>query len=373
MKKSFPANINGTVYYIDEDAYLLLDRYLNELRHTFTGETGTEIVADIESRISEHFSLKDSQVIVFEDVEKVISVIGRPEQLGEADADEAAAFDPEEPKAAACNQSSAAQTPPPYPAAAVAADGRRRLFRDPKDAVFGGVFAGLGYYLGWNVTAMRVLYATAAVLTQFWPLMVLYLVAWMLIPAARTPRQILEMMGEPVNITTIGDTLVDGIKDNFSAAATGVGHTFARGFQSIGRIVMAFFGGVAALAAFALAIVALVVVAGIILWTANDNASILNTFSADQFGSLTLGGVTLVLIFTAIIIPLVGLAWGGLMALFNAPAPSRATVISLIVIEVCVIVAAVVFAAVAGETLGSYASLVETACMTPACVSLTIA
>lgn len=35
MKKTLTVNLGGTVYHIDEDAYVLLDNYLNNLRYYF--------------------------------------------------------------------------------------------------------------------------------------------------------------------------------------------------------------------------------------------------------------------------------------------------------------------------------------------------
>lgn len=35
MKKTLTINLGGTVYHIDEDAYILLDNYLNNLRYHF--------------------------------------------------------------------------------------------------------------------------------------------------------------------------------------------------------------------------------------------------------------------------------------------------------------------------------------------------
>ena len=55
MKRSFPVNINGRIYNIDEDAYRLLDEYLKQLRATFASDDEREIVEDIEARINEHF------------------------------------------------------------------------------------------------------------------------------------------------------------------------------------------------------------------------------------------------------------------------------------------------------------------------------
>lgn len=90
MKKTFPVNINGNIFYIDEDAYKLLLDYLSQLRATFTGEEGAEIVDDIESRISEHFDERirlGANVIVLDDVNRVIETMGRPEELSDADSE----------------------------------------------------------------------------------------------------------------------------------------------------------------------------------------------------------------------------------------------------------------------------------------------
>ena len=52
MKKTLTVNLGGTVYHIDEDAYVLLDNYLNNLRYHFRKEAGAdEIVRDMENLI----------------------------------------------------------------------------------------------------------------------------------------------------------------------------------------------------------------------------------------------------------------------------------------------------------------------------------
>ena len=42
MKKTLTVNLGGTVYHIDEDAYNLLDNYLNNLRYHFRKEEGAD-------------------------------------------------------------------------------------------------------------------------------------------------------------------------------------------------------------------------------------------------------------------------------------------------------------------------------------------
>ncbi len=40
MKKTFTVNISGQVFYMDEDAYDLLQQYLRSLKHHFSNKEG---------------------------------------------------------------------------------------------------------------------------------------------------------------------------------------------------------------------------------------------------------------------------------------------------------------------------------------------
>lgn len=160
MKKSFPANINGKIFYIDEDAYMLLLDYLSQLRATFQGEEGAEIVNDIESRISEHFDERiklGANVITINDVNRVIEIMGRPEEISDTPETDAQQKQNEPSRTNdGTPQSERPQPhntvgPPPPPIT-------KRLYRDVRHKVFGGVIAGLAQYLGWDATIMRILY-----------------------------------------------------------------------------------------------------------------------------------------------------------------------------------------------------------------------
>ena len=121
MKKTLTANISGTVFHIEEDAYDKLNRYLGTIRARFSGSEGRdEIMADIEARIAELFQerLQGRQVVGIADVDHVIAVMGQPEDYADGEAGGGA-------------------MPPPT------TDGRRRLFRAPDDSWVGGVFGGL--------------------------------------------------------------------------------------------------------------------------------------------------------------------------------------------------------------------------------------
>ena len=54
MKKTFTINVAGFPFTIDDDAYTLLNDYLDTLEHAFARQDDTrELVSDIESREAE--------------------------------------------------------------------------------------------------------------------------------------------------------------------------------------------------------------------------------------------------------------------------------------------------------------------------------
>lgn len=84
----------------------------------------------------------------------------------------------------------------------------RRLFRNPDDRVLGGVLSGLSAYFGWDVTLIRI---GALVLGCFvHGLILAYLIAWIIIPLAKTATEKLQMRGEPINMENIGRTVTEG-------------------------------------------------------------------------------------------------------------------------------------------------------------------
>ncbi|MGB5989280.1 MAG: hypothetical protein WBG43_06035, partial [Marinifilaceae bacterium] len=120
MKKTFTINISGSIFHIDEDAYEKLQVYLRSINaHFGASEEGREIIADIESRISEIFNEKLSskdQVVTETMIDEVVTIMGKPEEIFEIDNDE---------EDVVTDTKKARR--------------RRRLFRDPDHRVFGGV------------------------------------------------------------------------------------------------------------------------------------------------------------------------------------------------------------------------------------------
>lgn len=207
MKKTLTINLGGIVYHIDDDAYRLLDNYLSNLKHYFRKQEGAEeIVDDIEMRIAELFAEKvteGKQVITVSDVEEIIARVGKPEDFGIADEDTDSQKRTEQ--ASSANQSNT-QT-----------SAQRRWFRDPDNKLLGGVAAGLAAYFGWDITLVRIL-MIILVFVPYCPMIILYVIGWLVIPEARTAAEKLSMRGEAVTIENIGKTVTDG----FERVADGV-------------------------------------------------------------------------------------------------------------------------------------------------------
>ena len=244
MKKTLTVNLGGTVYHIDEDAYRLLDDYLNNLRLHFRKQEGAdEIVNDMENRIAELFSEKimmDKQVITIADVEEVITRMGRPEDFGDTSEESESE---NKSKKTGNNQTYTHTTTP------------RRCFRDPDNKMLGGVAAGLAAYLGWDPTLVRVI-MVVLIFLPYCPMVFLYLACWIFIPEARTAAEKLSMRGEAVTVENIGKTVTDG----FERVADGVNNYMNSGkprtfLQKIGDAFVALVAFILKLFLIALAIV----------------------------------------------------------------------------------------------------------------------
>lgn len=209
MKKTLTVNLGGTVFHIDEDAYQLLDKYLTNLRIHFRKEEGSdEIMNDFEMRISELFNERvrlGYGVITIEHVEEVIKRMGRPEELFEGEGEEEKA-EKEEAKTYAHAEEEVS-------------GGKKKLMRDPDNRILGGVAGGIAAYMGWDVTAVR-LVMILLLFVPYAPIIVVYLILWIVMPLARTAADKLMMRGENVTLENIGKTVTDG----FEKVSSNVNH-----------------------------------------------------------------------------------------------------------------------------------------------------
>lgn len=339
MKKSFPVNISGHIYYFDEDAYERLNTYYHNLRQAFTGEDGAEIVDDIESRvaeiIAESHSGNGNSVVTIHEITDIITRMGQPEELAGDTVEDNGSSTSEPDESASENES----TPPPY--SGTQADNPqmdvhpvKRLYRDMNDKVIAGVISGLAYYLGVNITALRVAVVLLALFTWVGPLVALYVLGWLIIPAAVTPRQILEMTGHAVTVDSVGRTTIFGTPDPDAPPRT------THFWEAAGRIVsvvcMSALGMLGLIISISMIVLLICAVAGFITYSGWGYLEL-----APCEGQPILSLLLLSVVAVAILIPAVSAIWAACTVLFNAKGVTRRTAVIVAVLEVCLIIVAV--------------------------------
>ena len=342
MKKTFPVNINGKVFYIDEDAYELLLNYLDQLQSAFPDSEGKEIVTDIESRISELFDERISagaNAIVYADVNNVIEIMGKPSDISDNESDE-----PARPETTETRSQSAAE--PESPKSEVKIE--KHIYRNLDNKMLGGVLGGIATYLDWDVNILRILYTLLAVITQVWPLTILYLIAWMIIPPANTPRRILEMRGMPVTVDTIGQNVLSSTPPPYNGSVIKDNSNIMTSFFSIiGKFVMGFFGlaGVCGalvstgfLLFFLIALIAFTCFGSITLIGEFDYNVIRSTYSYAPI----IASAAYMCFAMCFIIPSLALAWASASVIFNTKGAPKTTIFFALAMEIIVVVATVV-------------------------------
>lgn len=192
MKKTFTINISGSIFHIEEDGYEKLQEYLLRLSQHFDAQPGgQEILQDIEARIAELLQQKIAEkheAVTIEWVEDVMHRMGNPEDFEETEQTGTAQNDPKVEKT------------------------KKRMYRDPENRVLGGVCSGMGAYFNIDPVFLRILFVLLVFLGAGISV-IIYLVFWVIVPAARTTAQRLEMKGEEPTISTIQKTIQEEVKD----------------------------------------------------------------------------------------------------------------------------------------------------------------
>jgi phage shock protein PspC (stress-responsive transcriptional regulator) len=207
MKKTISINIAGIVFHIEDDGYEKLNAYLKAIQKYFSSYEGSkEIVEDIEARIAEKFWAKqksdDVQVISLQDVDGLIASMGTVSDFAaiEEEEDLAMAGEKNQAKQAFANESKSneafggdyqekSQSDKNYSEYKYNST-NKKLFRDTKRQLLGGVCAGLAYNLGFDPLWVRLAFLflllgigpiTAGVLSGI--TLVFYIACWIAFPA----------------------------------------------------------------------------------------------------------------------------------------------------------------------------------------------
>ena len=201
MNKTININLGGIFFHIDEIAYQKLKLYLDAIRRSLSDDPQgrDEIITDIEHRIGELLSerVKDARQVVNEnDIDEITKIMGKPEDYL---VDEEIFED--EPKYRPRTSS-------------------KKLYRDTDDKFLGGVCSGLAHYLGMDIIWMRIIWLI--LLFFFGTGVLIYILLWILVPAAKTTAEKLQMKGEPVNISNIERKIREEFQEVSSKVKDGV-------------------------------------------------------------------------------------------------------------------------------------------------------
>jgi len=169
MKKNISINISGIIFHIEEDGYEILRKYLDSVNRYFASfEDSTEILADIEGRIAEIFLARlneGKQVITVEDVQSLMATMGSVSDFKAAEEQETPSGE--------FKQESRKQSAP--------TDESRKLYRDNKRKILGGVCAGLGHYFNLDPVWPRLLLALLTLGTSG-IFLIIYVILWIVLP-----------------------------------------------------------------------------------------------------------------------------------------------------------------------------------------------
>lgn len=176
MKKTITINLAGVVFHIEEDAFQILQNYLDSIRNYFSKfKGGSEIQGDIEARIAEIFQnaiSETKQAITQSDVENLIRQMGQVEEMtSEMELEEETVEN---------NQTENRQQHKHT--------GSKRLVRDSSNAIIGGVCAGLASYFEVNPLWIRLVvvgfaFGIFVLPSFFWTIFLGYLILWISMPA----------------------------------------------------------------------------------------------------------------------------------------------------------------------------------------------
>ncbi|WP_461449765.1 PspC domain-containing protein [Mucilaginibacter sp.] len=328
MNKTIIININGIVFHIEEDAYEILKNYMTDVkRHFLNSADSLEITTDIENRVAEMFSellaAENKQVIVEQDVNKVIDQMGRVEDFDNL------------------YEESGSTT---FGTDTYNISGRR-LFRDPDDHLISGVCAGIANYFNIQPLWIRLAFAMSFFFAGSG--LLLYIILWIVIPQAVTRADRMAMKGQKLNLQGFKDNLeqeLSAVKSNFNDLHDQARPTIYKlrdfigdllihihlFFMGAGKIIIKIIGFILLLAFFGVAIALIVCLVAIIGFHSTPHGLFPFSIIANQHADR----IYIVAFFTAFL-PVVTIILAIIGALFNTRPINRSVGVTLLAIWVC--------------------------------------
>ena len=327
-------SIGGYAFTLEKAAAEEVGQYLKNLEAHYLGKPGgKEIMEGIEERMAELLLERRGRngVATMADIQSLIGILGRPERI-EAD-------DPEP---------SEAQAKP-----------QKKLYRDLENKKIAGVCAGLGNYFNFDVVAMRIIFCVITLALFFtgadegvWSIsgFVVYAILWLAMPAARTAQERWAMKGDAGTLDDIQRNIRSGVEEMGDAARRGmreVTDTVRGHGNELGKILLLVIGIILLLGGVSgLASVSVIGLKGPTLLSAPID-SFLDDMSlhAPAFYEMVNTPWILVLVILAVVLPLIGLIYGGIQLIFGFKPPKwRPGLVIFVLWLIVLVVLAVLFA-----------------------------
>ena len=230
MKKNISINICGTIYAIDEDAYQLLENYLQSMKNYFRNEEGgDEIADDIEHRVAEllwEYKEKGMTAVNIETIKEIINKIGNPADIdGEASSHSETSDGSYDRSEHSENFFSSFGDETSVFGKIKKNISSRRFYRNADNKMLGGICSGMAEYFGvgdvvfWRLGILILaiicgINISLSFIPDFicflisFPIPVIYLFIWITVPEARTPEDRLRMQGRDINPENIREQVV---------------------------------------------------------------------------------------------------------------------------------------------------------------------
>lgn len=322
MKETEQFSVGGYAFVLEKDAAAALQSYISRLEaHYLAQEGGKEIMEGIEERVAELLLEKCGQggVVSLVHVQEVINIVGKPESI-EAD----------------------------DPAPEAPAQGKK-LYRDLENKRLGGVCSGLSAYLNVDVAWLRLAFVvlTAIFFLTDWDWIMtvpfIYGILWVAMPAARTARERWAMKGDGGTADDIRRNVQAGIRE-MGDAAREVGKSSA--VKGGAKILLMVIGiSLLVIGTSGLASVSALTLGGGHLMGI-PYMSWLEQLSTEAPGlyALVTQPWVIVLLVAAVVLPFIGILYGGIQMIFGFKSPSWRPGLVIFVLWLMVVVTlAVVF------------------------------
>lgn len=306
MKITEQLSIGGYAFTVEKDAAAALQEYIGTLeKHYLAQEGGKEIMEGIEERVAELLLDRAGRggVVTQDHVHAVINIVGRPERI-EAD--------------------------DPGPETGSREKTARKLFRDPDNKRLGGVCSGLATFLQTDVTWIRLAFvvltlvgifaaSASGVITLGVP--VLYCILWVAMPAARTAQDRWAMNGEGGTADEIRRNVQAGLHEMGNAAREVGKSDFFQKFGKVFLIVIGailLVGGASGLASISIISLNNLPILGLSWEGWMDKLTGAFPWMAQWLAQPWVP----VLLALAVLLPFIGILYGGIMMVFDFKSPS---------------------------------------------------